>query len=127
MKIFNGTQHQINFYQEEQCDTTNPRKLIVLEGEEAMYIVSAGTNLNCQKANMPAPSGAFPFPVTGAVTFKGVDPLPEGYDIYIVSQLYRAACVALGQDTTQLATVNGVVYSDKDNPRPCGCLGLAIG
>jgi hypothetical protein len=127
MKIYNGTQHQINIFSLEQCDRTDPRKLIVLEGEKPIYTIEGGVNLNAKKGNKPAPEGEFPFPVSGAVTFEGYDPLPDGYDVYIVSNLYRSAVAELGGDTSKLATVNGVVYSDSDNPRPCGCLGLAIG
>ena len=127
MKVFNGTQHEINIYSLDQCDQTDPRKLIVLEGQKPTYTIPGGKNLNVQKGNKPAPDGDFPFPVMGAVIFEGHDPLPQGYDIYIVSNLYRSGVAELGGDTSKLATVNGVVYSDKDNPRPCGCLGLAIG
>lgn len=126
-KIFNGTQHQINIYSIDQCDQSNPRKLIVLDGEMPQTIIAAGTNLNCVKENLPAPEGNFGFNVKGAVVFTSYDPLPEGYDYYIVSNLFRSAVKELGGDTSRLATVDGVVYSDVDNPRPCGCLGLAIG
>ena len=127
MKIFNGTQHEINIYSLDQCDQSDTRKLIVLEGQKPSFTVPPGTNLNAVKGNKPAPEGDFPFPVQGAVIFEGYDPLPECYDIYIVSNLYRSAVAELGGDTSYLATVNGVVYADRNNPRPCGCLGLAIG
>lgn len=127
MNVFNGTAHQINIYALGQCDQSDPRKLIVLEGESPLHTIEGGVNLNAQKGNLPAPEGDFPFPVAGAVAFMGHDPLPEGYDVYIVSNLYRSAVKELGGDTSRLATVNGVVYSDPANPRPCGCLGLAIG
>jgi len=127
MEIFNGTQHQINIYSVEQCDQSNPRKLMVKDGEMPATIIAAGTNLNCTKENLPAPEGNFGFAVKGAVVFVSHDPLPEGYDYYIVSNLYRSAVKELGGDTSKLATVDGVVYDDPTNPRPCGCLGLAIG
>jgi len=128
MKIYNGTQHQINFYQIGQCDQSNPRKLLVLAGQEPVYTIEAGTNLNAIKGNAQLTKEYdLPFKVNGAVEFISYDPLPEGYDLYIVSNLYRSAVKELGGDTSKLATVDGVVYSDSDNPRPCGCLGLAIG
>jgi len=133
MKIYNGTAHQINIYTLDQCDGANPRKLIVKDGESPIYTIPAGINLNAEKGNAYLPtSEKYHFPVKGAVVFHSVDQLPEtedgeDYDIYIVSNLYRAACVELGEDTCKLATVDGVVYSDPSNPRPCGCLGLAIG
>lgn len=128
MKIYNGTQHQINFYNLEQCDQSNPRKLLVLTGQAPVYFIEAGTNLNATKGNAQLTKEYdLPFKVNGAVEFISYDPLPEGYDLYIVSNLYRSAVKELGGDTSKLATVDGVVYSDSDNPRPCGCLGLAIG
>lgn len=127
MKVFNGTQHVINIYTLDQCDQSNFRKLLVLEGQQPVHVIPGGTNLNCQKSNAPIDASQFPFPVKGAVQFDDCDALPPGYDIYIVSQLFRSAYAALHGDTSKLATVDGVVYSDPANPRPCGCLGLAIG
>jgi hypothetical protein len=127
MQIFNGTAHQINIFTLDQCDASNPRKLIVLPDQQPCYVIPAGTNLNCVKSNKPIDGSAFPFPVKGAVDFDDVDSLPYGFDIYVVSNLYRSAYIALGGDPAKLATVDGVVYQDVDNPRPCGCLGLAIG
>lgn len=127
-KIYNGTAHQINIYNLEQCDQSNQRKLIVKEGESPVFVIEPGVNLNCVKGNQSAPKHLeVPFAVKGAVTFESVDELPANYDIYVVSNLYRSAYRELIGDSTTLATVDGVVYSDPENPRPCGCLGLAIG
>lgn len=127
VKIFNGTQHEINFYNLDQCDTTDSRKLIILAGQVPVQTVPPGTNLNCVKGNNTAPQLDVPFSVKGAVAFISHDPLPEGFDLYIVSNLYRSAVKELGGDTSKLATVDGVVYSDINNPRPCGCLSIAVG
>lgn len=127
MKIFNGTAHTINIFSLEQTDQSDPRKLIIKDGETPIYTIPAGVNLNCRKDNKPAPDSNFPFPVKGAVEFISYDILPSGYDVYVVSNLYRSAVKELRGDTSKLATVDGVVYSDPTNPRPCGCLGLAIG
>lgn len=143
MKIYNGTAHAVNFYYAEQCDNSDPRKPIVKEGEQPYFTIPAGTNLNCQKENAPAPSGEFPFAVTGAVKFTSHDAIPDGYDLIVVSNLFRSAVLQLGGDTSRLATVDGVVYTDvihklldnddnflsflATNPRPCGCLALAVG
>jgi len=127
MKVFNGTAHVINIYTIDQVDFSNPRKAMVLEGQEPAYVIPAGTNLNCVKTNLPTPEGVYPFPVKGAVKFTGCDTLPEDYDVYIVSNLYRSAYQEIYGDTSKLATVDGVVYADETNPRPVGCLGLAIG
>lgn len=127
MKVFNGTAHEVNIYTLDQCDRWVGRKLIVADEEEPIYTIPAGVNLNCVKDNKPIPKGDFPFPVKGAVEFLDCDPLPPGHDVYIVSNLYRSAYAELKGDTSKLATVDGVVYSDPVNPRPCGCLSLAVG
>ena len=128
MRIYNGTAHKICIYSLDQCDQTDPRKLIILPEQNPVFEIEAGTNLNCVKVNAPLTGvGDFPFPVKGAVSFSSYDPLPEGYDLYVVSNLYRSAVVELGGNTAKLATVDGVVYENRENPRPCGCLGLAIG
>jgi len=127
MKVFNGTPHSINFYTIDQCDSSDQRKLILRPNQKPIYIIEAGTPLNCVKGNLPSPELKYPFPVVGAVSFVDADPIPTGHDIVIVSNLYRAACVELGRDTSKLATVADVVYTAAGNPRPCGCLNLAIG
>jgi len=33
----------------------------------------------------------------------------------------------LGGDTSKLATIDGAVYNSEANPRPVGCLSLAVG
>jgi len=130
MKIFNGTQHQITFYKVQ--DTTpveGGRKLILNEkGAEPYYVIAPGTNLNCIKCNADAPNLESPVPLVGAVQFKDADILPEGYDLYIVSNLYRAACVELGRNTDKLATVSGTVYKGVPGEyKPCGVIELAVG
>lgn len=128
IKIFNGTQHAINIFRVE--DTTSiqdGRKLVVNAGAVPVAIIPPGTNLNCVKENGVAPTLDTHIPLTGAVRFTGADPLPEGFDLYIVSNLYRAALVELGRDTSRLATVNGTVFEDVSAIKPCGCTSLAVG
>lgn len=130
MKIYNGTQHQINLYSINDCyEVQNGRKLVVKSGVEPVLVIEAGTNINAVKGNAELPDQfkGSNLPLVGAVIFSEVDLLPHGYDLYIVSNLYRSACVELGLDTDKLATVNGVVYDDKDAVKPCGCTSLAVG
>lgn len=127
-KFFNGTNHQLNFYVHDQCDCSDPRKLIVKDGEQPLYTIKAGTKLNFKKGNETIDANkTYPFIVRGAVKFESYDPLPEGYELYVVSSLYRLAVKSSNGDTSRLATVNGLVYSDPRDSRPCGCLGLVIG
>jgi hypothetical protein len=61
----------------------------------------------------------------GAVVFTSYDDTPDGYDLYIVSNMYRSAVQSLGGYTDKLATVSDTVYSN--DIKPCGCLSLAVG
>lgn len=54
--------------------------------------------------------------------FTGVDELPEGDDLYIVSAMYVAACKQLGRDTSRLLTIADTVVDAYG--RPVGCCGL---
>jgi hypothetical protein len=126
--IYNATPHQINFYSKSDVESdVAQRKLIAAIGAEPIYTVAKGTPVNCKTANAPTPIiDNCPVHVVGAVQFVSYDVLPEGYDIYIVSNLYRSAVQALGKDTSKLATVTDTVYSAGDI-KPCGCLALAVG
>ena len=130
MKIFNGTQHQINLYSINDCyEVQGGRKLVVQQDAKPVLVIESGTNLNAVKGNAPLPDQfkGSNLPLVGAVIFSEVELLPHGYDLYIVSNLYRSACVELGLDTDRLATVNGVVYYSYDAVKPCGCTSLAVG
>ena len=130
MKIFNGTQHQINLYSISDCYVVQGgRKLVVNQDVRPVLVIESGSNLNAVKGNAPLPDQfkGSNLPLVGAVIFSEVELLPHGYDLYIVSNLYRSACVELGLDTDRLATVNGLVYDDKDAVKPCGCTSLAVG
>jgi hypothetical protein len=127
MSIYNATPHQINFYAKSDVEfDVSQRKYIAAIGAEPIYTVAKGTPVNAKTANAPTPEAAFEVPVVGAVQFVSVDPLPEGFDLYIVSNLYRSAVQSLGGDTSKLATVTDTVYTN-DTIKPCGCLALAVG
>lgn len=130
MIIYNGTQHQINLYNIADCyEVQGGRKLVVNQDVHPVLVIEPGTNLNAVKGNAPLPDifSTSELPLVGAVIFSDADELPTGYDLYIVSNLYRAACVELGRDTSKLATVNGVVYASEGDMKPCGCTSLAVG
>ena len=128
MKIFNGTPHKINIYSQSDCEySVNHRKWLTSNNiEPFLTIEPSGTLLNCKTSNSPTPNIDCPFPIVGAVIFTEYDPLPDGYDLYIVSNLYRSAVQTLGGDTSRLATVTDTVY-DFNSIKPCGCLSLAVG
>ena len=128
IKIFNGTAHNINFYKESDIEGVDGRTATIQTSATPYYVIPSGSMLDCKKGASDGPVLDVGFPVRGAIEFLEADPLPNGYDLYIVSNLYRSACVALGRSTDKLATVDGVVYAAYgDTIRPCGCLRLAIG
>ncbi|MFY8161993.1 MAG: hypothetical protein ACOVNU_11735 [Candidatus Kapaibacteriota bacterium] len=61
-------------------------------------------------------------PVFGK-SFSGVDPLPDGFDIYIVSAMYMSAAKADGADMSKIYTVADPVYTD-DGTAFKGCRGI---
>lgn len=128
-RIFNGTSHPINFYKMKDCiSIQDGRKLIKKEGALPFSFFPPGQNLNAEKRNKPAPKGLVTtIPVKGALEFISVDPLPNDYDLYIVSQLYRAAAKEVHGYTANLATIEGAVYENENSIRPCGCLSLSVG
>jgi hypothetical protein len=128
LSIYNGTSHCIFFYREEDTVAIQGgRKLVRKEGAKPFAVVMPGTNLNAVKENREAPQLTSAIPLKGGVVFTGAHPIPEGYDIVVVSNLYRSACAELGWDISCLATVDGSVYEDESAIRPCGVLGLAVG
>jgi len=130
VKIFNGTMHEVTLYGEGSAyPIQGGRKLILNEGALPVMVIEAGTsNLNCKKGNRPAPELRVEgVTLKGAIEFISYDPLPEGYDLYIVSNLYRSAVKELGGDTSKLCTIDGAVYADETATRPVGCLALAVG
>ena len=130
LKIFNGTQHAITIYSiEDTVSVQNGRKLVLKEGAAPILQLPPGINLNAVKGNSELPEHLreTEIPLKGGVRFLSYDSIPEGYDIVIVSNLYRSAVKELGHDTSKLATVNGLVYMSETEMRPCGCTALAVG
>jgi hypothetical protein len=128
-KIYNGTAHTINFYNRTDCyEIQGGRKLVKNPGAQPIALFLAGTNLSAQTIITSAPAGIITdIPLSGVTQFTSVDPLPEGYDLYIVSQLYRAAAKEVHGYTANLCTVQGTVYENEEAVRPCGCLSLSVG
>lgn len=132
IQFANGTQHEISIYSIDDCvSVQGGRKLVLKEGAQPVQVIAPGTNLNATKGNGELPEALgenAPTFLKGAVKFTAADSLPEGeYDIIVVSNLFRSACVELGRDTSKLATIDGAVYGDEAGTRPVGCTGLAVG
>lgn len=116
-KIFNGTPHAINVV---DGASFNPAIRKYTGGTVVRTIPSNGMlNAKVSTVDMPAVDG---IPVFGK-SFFGVDAIPSGYDIYIVSAMYASAARAAGVDCTKLFTVADPVMSD-DGATFVGCRGI---
>jgi hypothetical protein len=131
MTIYNCTPHPIDIYKEEDTFNDPQTRKLILKTEDvqpAKKIPSSGKILSAGIKYLESED------INGIIVkrqvFSGVDDpagLIEGYDsqkdAVIVSALYANAAISLGRGGTYL-TVGGVVYKDKQNPRPVGCLYL---
>lgn len=114
LKVYNGTDHDVNLL-------NVPVKLVgrkaVQDGEvEQDFPFPKQTPLS---ANFTQTGDDGPLRLAPQV--RGIDPLPSGYDFYIVSNLYLSAARQLGMPTDKLLTVGQPVYADAGDTRPIGC------
>ena len=118
MNIFNGTPHAINVV---EGASFQPAIRKFTGGEVVLSIPPSGTMLNAKIITMDdAPVGDIPI---FKKSIEGFDPLPDGYDIYIVSALYASALLKSGADASKVYTVADPVYSN-DGSAIIGCRGL---
>ncbi len=116
-KIFNGTPHAINVV---SGSVFNPAIRKYTGGEVVLSIPSNGMlNAKISSVELPTIDG---IPVFDKA-FSGVDTLPEGYDIYIVSALYSSAAQKAGMDMSKVYTVADPVMSEDGNSF-LGCRGI---
>lgn len=116
-KIFNGTPHAINVVEN---STFNPSIRKYIGGDVVLSIPSNGMlNAKISSTDEPSVEG---IPVFGK-SFTGVDPLPEGFDIYIVSALYASAAARNNVDMSKVYTVADPVYTEDGNSF-LGCRGI---
>lgn len=116
-KIYNGTPHAINVV-ENSTFNASIRKYI--GGDVVLSIPSNGMlNAKINAVDLPAIDGIPCF----SKSFSGVDNLPEGYDIYIVSALYASAAQKAGMDMSKIFTVSDPVYTEDGNSF-LGCRGI---
>jgi hypothetical protein len=116
-KIFNGTPHAINVV---SGSVFTPAIRKYVGGDVILSIPSTGM-LSAKISTIDLPSIA-DIPVFGK-SFSGVDNLPDGYDVYIVSALYASAAKAAGVDCSKLYTVADPVYTPDGNSF-IGCRGI---
>lgn len=117
-KIFNGTPHAINVVQGSEF-VADMRKYV---GGEVIKSIPSNGMLNAKITTVEG--GVIDGIPVYAKQFTGVDPLPEGFDIYIVSALYSGAAQKQGVDLSKIYTVADPVYSP-DGLTIVGCRGIA--
>lgn len=121
-KIFNGTPHFVNIIREAVVYKPEIRKFVA-DGKDVTVVASIPSDgvlsAKIDTVELPDIDG---IPVYGK-SIVGCDPLPEGYDLYIVSALYASAMRAQGKDISKLYTVADPVYSE-DGRTILGCRGI---
>jgi hypothetical protein len=117
-KIFNGTPHAINVVKNA---VFNPTIRKYIGGTVVLSIPSNGM-LNATVKTVDLYPVNDIIPVFGK-SFTGVDSLPDGYDVYIVSAMYASAAKSAGLDMKNVFTVADPVYTD-DGKSFVGCRGL---
>lgn len=116
-KIFNGTPHAINIV-EGSIFNSSIRKYT--GGNVVLSLPSNGIlNAKINAVDLPAIDT---IPVFGK-SFVGVDSLPEGFDVYIVSALFASAYLKSGADMSKVFTVADPVYTNDGNSF-LGCRGI---
>lgn len=122
-KIYNGTPHSINIIRREVVFKPEIRKFVVPSGKDVTVVASIPSDgvlsAKIDTVELPEIDG---IPVFGKA-IVGCDPLPEGYDLYVVSALYASAVRAQGGDTSKLYTVADPVYTE-DGRTVLGCRGI---
>ena len=118
-KIFNGTPHDINIVDNGNFDP-KIRKFVTINPNVVKRIPSDGVLSSKMVTTQLDPIDGIPVFHKG---FTGVDSLPDGYDIYIVSQLYVSGVMSQGGDVSKLYTISDPVYSI-DGKSIYGCGGI---
>lgn len=117
-KVYNGTPHEINIV----VGATFSKELRKFLGGEVVETIPSDGTLNAKIDTVEiAPIGDIP---VFAKNISGFDPLPEGYDVYVVSMLYATAYKVANPDDDRIYTVADPVMSD-DGKTFRGCRGIA--
>jgi len=116
-KIFNGTPHSINVV----SGATYNKSIRKYTGGTVVLSIPSNRMLDA-KVNTIDLDSIDAIPCFGK-SFSGVDSLPDGYDVYIVSAMYSSASKAAGVDMSKIYTVADPVYTDDGNSF-IGCRGI---
>lgn len=124
MNIYNGTPHIITIISAENTQFNVAQRKTVLTGEKCVIAELPSNGVLSAKMVKNAL-----LPINGITInqskFISVDSLPEGFDYYLVSAMFVAACREVGADTSRLLTIGDAVYLEGDM-KPCGTLNLNL-
>ena len=134
MTIFNATPHTITIYKQADCEYDERiRKLIVKEGAKPIATIAPSGKLLSAQIEYMYLEDVDGIPIW-AERIVDIDDPEETFDLHpgdviIVSRQYAAAHKLWAEDhkmSYNLACISQPVYSNPNNPRPVGCLGLEI-
>ena len=123
MRIFNGTPHPVAFYRQEDVEfDEKTRKFILKDGALPFLSIESNGILNAHIVWVR--SGDINSIPRYEMCATDIDPIPTGFDVVIVSNLYANIALSLGVNgLNKLYTIVMPVYST--DLKPVGCLGLA--
>jgi len=125
--IINLTPHPINIFEESQVDSSNPRRLFLLNGQTPIKVIPASGDVANVDLDYISSEDIDGIPIKQRVVNGIYDPFkhPSDDEYYVVSSLFKSVWIDLGKEySDRLLTVGQVIYDSLDNPRPIGCLGL---
>jgi hypothetical protein len=120
MKIYNATPHSISIISRADCEYVEASRKFVCENPEPIVVIPSSGMKSVIFESIKI-DGNVIIPMYKK-TIKSIEPLPDGYDIYIVSALYATAHEAKG-GIKDVYTVADPVYTP-DCKTIIGCLGL---
>ena len=117
-KIYNGTAHAVNIFGRDSYTFSAEHRKNIVSGNAAPVIsVPKMTPLNAVFKSVK--SGEIEGIDVNKSVAVSVDSLPEGFDFYVVSVQFVAACRELNLPTEKLVTVDGIVVNE--NLQVVGC------
>lgn len=121
VRVYNGTAHDIHIVSGAELDSTDRKwkggKVFktIPKSEQMLNVIFAGAT--------PVPTHIIGVMPIFETKIKAIDPLPEGYDVYIVSAMYGTAYREKYPEEKRLYGAYAPVMSS-DGKTFVGCLGL---
>lgn len=122
-RIFNGTPHPIFILDDSTITFKADIRKFICSGQPAVVAEIPSNGILSAKIDTVQAGYIGNIPVFEK-KIVGCDPIPEGYDIIVVSALYATAARMAGLDTSSLYTIGDPVYSE-DGRTILGCRGIA--